>query len=54
MICQFCHQDVKEPCHDAQEMRQRAMSHVERCETALKDDLSDGINPSDGQSAGSI
>jgi hypothetical protein len=30
------------------------MSHVEHCEIALKDDLSDGINPSDGQSAGSI
>ena len=54
MICQFCHQDVKDPCRDAQEMRQRAISQVERCETALKDDLSDGINPSDGQSAGSI
>ncbi len=54
MICQFCKQDVKDPCHDAQEMRQRAISHVERCETASKDDLSDGINPSEGQSAGSI
>ena len=54
MNCQFCQQDVKDPCHDAQEMRQRAMSHVDRCEKALKDDLSDGINPSDGQSAGSI
>jgi len=54
MICQFCQQDVKDPCHNVQEMRQRAMSHVERCETALKDDLIDGINPSDGQSAGSI
>jgi hypothetical protein len=54
MICQFCHHDVKNPCQDVQEMRQRAMSHVERCEMALKDDLSDGINPSDGQSAGSI
>jgi len=54
MICQFCQQDVNEPCHDIQDMRQRAMSHVDRCEKALKDDLSDGINPSDGQSAGSI
>lgn len=50
MICQFCHQDVK----GIQEMRQRAMSHIDRCEAALSDDLSDGINPSDGQSAGSI
>jgi hypothetical protein len=53
IICHFCHQDVI-PCHDLQEMRHRAMSHVVRCEKALKDDLSDGINPSDGQSAGSI
>jgi hypothetical protein len=30
------------------------MRHVDRCEKALKDDLSDSINPSDGQSAGSI
>ena len=54
MICQFCQQDVQHPCHDPQEMHQRAISHVERCAMALKDDLSDGINPSDGQSAGSI
>jgi hypothetical protein len=54
MICKFCQQDVKDPCHAPQEMRQRAMSHVERCKMALKDDFSDGINPSDGQSAGSI
>ena len=54
MICPFCHQDVKDPCHDVQEMRHRAMSHVDRCEKALKEDLSDEINPSDGQSAGSI
>ena len=54
MICQFCQQDVSAPCHNVQELRQRAMSHVERCESALRDDLSDGINPSDGQSAGSI
>ena len=54
MNCQFCQQDVKDPCHDTEEMRQRAMSHVDRCEKALKEDLSDGINSSDGQSAGSI
>jgi hypothetical protein len=54
MIGQFCQQDVNAPCHNVQELRQRATRHVERCETALKDDLSDGINPSDGQSAGSI
>jgi hypothetical protein len=52
MICQCCHQDVKDPCPNDQEMRQRAMSHVERCEKARKDDLSNGINPSDDQSVG--
>jgi len=36
MKCQFCHQDVDDPCHNAQEMQQRAMSHVERCEHALQ------------------
>ncbi len=54
MICAFCHHDVKDPCHDIQEIRQRAMSHVNRCEEALRDGLSNGISPSDGQSAGSI
>ena len=54
MACQSCREDVWVPCHDTQEMRQRAMSHVERWEKALNDDLSDGINSSDGQSAGSI
>ena len=54
MLCQFCQQDVKDPCHDTQEMRQRAMSHVDHCEKALKENLRDGINPSDGLSAGSI
>lgn len=54
MICPFCHQGVKDPCHDTQEMRQRAMSHIDRCEDALRDGLSDGIKPRDGQSAGSV
>jgi hypothetical protein len=54
MICQFCRQDVQDPCRDTRDMRQRAMDHVDRCENALKEDLKSGINPSDGQSAGSI
>jgi len=37
MKCQFCHQDVDDPCHNTQEMQQRATSHVERCEHALQD-----------------
>ncbi|NBJ12907.1 hypothetical protein [Microvirga arsenatis] len=36
MKCQFCHQDIDNPCHNAQEMQQRAQSHVERCEHALQ------------------
>lgn len=54
MICQFCKQDVDQPCHDTQELHQRAMDHVERCEKAFRNELGDRINPSDGQSAGSI
>jgi hypothetical protein len=36
MIWAFCHQDVKDPCHDIQEIRQRAMCHIDRCEEALE------------------
>jgi plasmid stability protein len=54
MICQFCKQEVDNPCHEVHELRQRAISHVERCEDALREVLRDGVNPSDGQSAGSI
>lgn len=36
MICQFCKQDVDEPCHNAEEMQQRAAAHVHNCESALK------------------
>jgi hypothetical protein len=54
MICQFCKQDVDQPCINAEELHQRALNHVERCENAFRDSLADGINPSDGQSAGSI
>lgn len=36
MKCQFCHLDVENPCHDSQEMHQRALSHVARCEHALQ------------------
>jgi hypothetical protein len=36
MKCQFCHQDVENPCHNAQEIERRATSSVERCERALK------------------
>ena len=36
MRCRFCQQDVDDPCHNAQEMQQRAAHHVDRCENALK------------------
>jgi hypothetical protein len=36
MICKFCKEDVKDSCHNRQEMQERASWHVERCERALK------------------
>lgn len=54
MICQFCKQEIERPCSSMHEVRQRAQDHVPQCEKALKAQMSDGINPSDGQSAGSI
>jgi len=52
MKCQFCHQDVDNPCHNAQEMQQRAASHVERCERALSNQqgMGAGTHRSDIQS----
>ncbi|HZH52408.1 MAG TPA: hypothetical protein VEZ16_11075 [Microvirga sp.] len=35
MICAFCQQDVKNPCHNIHEMRQRAEHHIDRCENAF-------------------
>lgn len=36
MICTFCQQDVSDPCHNIQEMQQRAADHIDRCENALR------------------
>lgn len=36
MMCAFCRQDVSDPCHNIQEMQQRAEHHVDRCEHALE------------------
>jgi hypothetical protein len=36
MVCRFCKQDVDQPCHNAQEMKQRAMWHVPHCEKAMR------------------
>ncbi len=54
MRCQFCHQDVENPCHTTQEMQRRAESHVERCEHALQDrqGMRSGTHRSDVQSNG--
>jgi hypothetical protein len=52
MICQFCKQDVSNPCHNAQEMKHRAMWHVPHCEKALRSHPSSGSAASTGQVAG--
>ena len=36
MICQFCGQDVAEPCHTATQVEERAAWHIEPCEQAWK------------------
>ena len=36
MVCKFCKEDVKDPCHNRQEMEERASWRVERCERALQ------------------
>ncbi len=36
MICQFCKQDVDNPCRNTEQVQQRAEDHVDRCENALK------------------
>ena len=54
MVCQFCKQDVDKPCHNAQEMRERAMSHVPHFEKALKSNQGgdSGAHARDVQSGG--
>ena len=54
MKCQFCQQEVDNPCHNSEEMQQRAASHVDRCEHALKDQQGMGAisHRSDIQSGG--
>jgi len=34
MICRFCKHDVKDPCHNREQMQERASWHVERCAVA--------------------
>ncbi len=36
MRCQFCEQDVDDPCRDVQDIQQRASNHITRCGNALK------------------
>ena len=54
MKCQFCQQDVDNPCHNAEQMHERAVSHVDRCEHALKNQQvpAAGAHRSDVQSGG--
>lgn len=35
MMCQFCKQDVENPCQDERDVQRRAENHIERCENAL-------------------
>ena len=50
MMCPYCKRDVENPCHDMQEVQQRATQHVERCEDAFKRQK----DASQGESGGSI
>jgi hypothetical protein len=54
MICQYCKEDVKNPCHNRQEMQHRAASHIDRCENALKaqQGTMSGAHPRDVRSGG--
>jgi hypothetical protein len=36
MRCQFCKQEVENPCQTTQQVQRRAISHIDRCEYALK------------------
>ena len=38
MECNFCHQDVPDPCKDTTQLHARAEEHVERCEDAEKEE----------------
>ena len=42
MECNFCHQDVPEPCKDVDMVHARAIEHVERCEDAEKEEGFEG------------
>ena len=47
MECNFCHQDVADPCRDADMVHARAIEHVGRCEEVEKKESleSDGELP---------
>jgi hypothetical protein len=52
MICQFCKQEVDNPCRNAQQMQERATSHVDRCEKALRTTSASGAHARDVQGGG--
>ena len=41
MECNFCHQEVADPCRDKDMVHARAIEHVERCEDA--ENAEDGL-----------
>jgi hypothetical protein len=47
MECNFCHQDVPDPCKDASQVHDRAAAHVERCEDAEKEEHLAADDPRD-------
>ena len=51
MKCEYCHQDIENPCHNTQELELRAASHVERCEHALQDQKGMGSSSRGGTSS---
>ena len=48
MECNFCHQDVPEPCKDADMVHARAIEHVERCEDAERGEGLEGDGTAPG------
>ncbi len=52
MICQFCKQNVDDPCHNAQEVKHRAMWNVPRCKSAMKHNQGMGSRAHTGEAQG--
>ncbi len=37
MMCEFCKQDVEEPCRDGTEVQERSITGITRCQQAQQD-----------------